>query len=302
MPIYVGGRKISGGASSDPSSGLSEGDVYYKTDTDKLRYYNGSAWKDVFPALGTDVNNPASSADAILGANSSAPSGYYYIQAGSMKHPAQIWCDMTSGSSATGGTGGWMRFWWHGTFEQNGNDPTSFPDGDCFGNPIEELTHTATTGFGRIPLGIQPNYLMVKTNNTQVSKNGSALRYACWAFDITNTTAASVQNSMQSNIARAYNAGDQANWQPILNESGNTSGWPGSVGNIDYWWYDTQYQNGRGKGFNLDDDGAWGNTSIGAGRDSQGQLGVDALTYGASPAGGVDGIPRETQNLVLYWK
>ena len=48
MPIYVGGRKISGGASSDPSSGLSEGDVYYKTDTDKLRYYNGSAWKDVF--------------------------------------------------------------------------------------------------------------------------------------------------------------------------------------------------------------------------------------------------------------
>ena len=51
MPIYVGGRKISGGASSDPSSGLSEGDVYYKTDTDKLRYYNGSAWKDIFPAL-----------------------------------------------------------------------------------------------------------------------------------------------------------------------------------------------------------------------------------------------------------
>ena len=41
MPIYVGGRKISGGASSDPSSGLSEGDVYYKTDTDKLRFYNG---------------------------------------------------------------------------------------------------------------------------------------------------------------------------------------------------------------------------------------------------------------------
>lgn len=302
MPIYVGGRKISGGASSDPSSGLSEGDVYYKTDTDKLRYYNGSAWKDVFPALGTDVNNPASNADAIKAANPSATSGYYFIQTGQMKYPAQIWCDMTSGSSVTGGAGGWMRFWWHGTFEQNGNDPTSFPDGDCFGNPIEELTHTATTGFGRIPLGIQPNYLMVKTNNTQVSKNGSALRYACWQFDISNTTAASVQNSMQSNISRAYNAGDQANWQPVLNESGNTSGWPGSVGNIDYWWYDTQYQNGRGKGFNLDDDGAWGNTSIGAGRDSQGQLGVDALTYGASPAGGVDGIPRETQNLVLYWK
>ena len=295
MPIYVGGRKISGGASSDPSSGLSEGDVYYKTDTDKLRYYNGSAWKDVFPALGTDVNNPASSADAILGTNSSAPSGYYYIQAGSMKHPAQIWCDMTSGSSATGGTGGWMRFWWHGTFEQNGNDPTSFPTGDCFGNLIEDLTHTATTGFGRIPLGIQPDYLMVKTNNAQVSKNGSALRYACWQFDINNSTAAAVQNSMQSAGVRASNAGSTANWQPVLNESNNTSGWPGNVGSIDYWWYSDDNQSGRGKGFNLDDDGAYGNTTLGGGRDNGGALGVDALTYGNAQA-------VETNNLVLYWK
>ena len=295
MPIYVGGRKISGGASSDPSSGLSEGDVYYKTDTDKLRYYNGSAWKDVFPALGTDINNPASSADAVKGANPSATSGYYYIQAGNMKHPAQIWCDMTSGSSATGGTGGWHRFWWHGTFEQNGNDPTSFPTGDCFGNLIEDLTHTATTGFGRIPTGIQPTYLMVKTNNAQVSKNGSALRYACWQFDLTNSTSNSVQSSMQSATVRASNAGGQTNWQPVLNQSGNSSGWPGSVGAIDYWWYSDDHQSGRGKGFNLDDDYGYGNTSIGAGRDHAGALGVDALTYG-------NDRHSETNNLVLYWK
>ena len=295
MPIYVGGRKISGGASSDPSSGLSEGDVYYKTDTDKLRYYNGSAWKDVFPALGTDINNPASSADAVKGANPSATSGYYYIQAGNMKHPAQIWCDMTSGSSATGGTGGWHRFWWHGTFEQNGNDPTSFPTGDCFGNLIEDLTHTATTGFGRIPTGIQPTYLMVKTNNAQISKNGSALRYACWQFDISNSTSNSVQNSMQIATVRASNAGDQTNWQPVLNQSGNSSGWPGSVGAIDYWWYSDDHQSGRGKGFNLDDDYGYGNTSIGAGRDHAGALGVDALTYG-------NDRHSETNNLVLYWK
>ena len=295
MPIYVGGRKISGGASSDPSSGLSEGDVYYKTDTDKLRYYNGSAWKDVFPALGTDINNPASSADAVLASNSSAPSGYYYIQAGNMKHPAQIWCDMTSGSSATGRTGGWHRFWWHGTFEQNGNEPTSFPTGDCFGNLIEDLTHTATTGFGRIPTGIQPTYLMVKTNNAQVSKNGSALRYACWQFDLTNSTSNSVQSSMQSATVRASNAGGQSNWQPVLNQSGNSSGWPGSVGAIDYWWYSDDHQSGRGKGFNLDDDYGYGNTSIGAGRDHAGALGVDALTYG-------NDRHSETNNLVLYWK
>ena len=293
MPIYVGGRKISGGASSDPSSGLSEGDVYYKTDTDKLRFYNGSAWKDVFPALGTDPDNPAASADAILASNSSAPSGYYYIQAGDMERPAQIWCDMTSGNGTTG-VGGWNRFWWHGNFEQTGSDPTSFPTGDVFGNRLETLTHTATTGFGRIPTSISPTWLMVKTNNAQVSKNGSLLRYAIWKFD-GSSTSNSVLASMRDEVTRSSSAGDQSNWQPTVNESGNSSGWPGNVGNIDYWWYSTDNQSGRGAGFNLDDDGAYGNTSLGAGRDNGGNLGVDALTYGNATA-------IQTNNLVLYWK
>lgn len=294
MPIYVGGRKISGGASSDPSSGLSEGDVYYKTDTDKLRYYNGSAWKDVFPALGTDVNNPAASADAVLASNSSAPSGYYYIQAGDMERPAQIWCDMTSGNGTTG-VGGWNRFWWHGNFEQTGSDPTSFPTGDVFGNRLETLTHTATTGFGRIPTSISPTWLMVKTNNTQVSKNGSLLRYAIWKFDGTATANAALA-SMRDEVVRNPSAGDSGgNWQPTVNESNNSSGWPGNVGNIDHWNYTDTYQSGRGKAFNLDDDSGYGNTTLGAGRDSGGDLGVEALTYGNTRH-------IQTNNLVLYWK
>lgn len=293
MPIYVGGRKISGSASSDPSSGLSEGDVYYKTDTDKLRYYDGSAWKNLFPALGTDPDNPAASAAAVLASNSSAPSGYYYIQAGDMERPAQIWCDMTSGNGTTG-VGGWNRFWWHGNFEQTGSDPTSFPTGDVFGNRLETLTHTATTGFGRIPTSISPTWLMVKTNNAQVSKNGSLLRYAIWKFDGSNTSN-SVLASMRDEVSRSSSAGDQSNWQPTVNASGNTSGWPGNVNAIDYWWYSDDHQSGRGKGFHLDDDSAYGNTSMGAGRDNGGNLGVDALTYG-NPTNIV------TNNLVLYWK
>ena len=31
---------------SDPS-GASAGDIYYKTDTNKVRVYDGSSWKDV---------------------------------------------------------------------------------------------------------------------------------------------------------------------------------------------------------------------------------------------------------------
>ena len=100
---------------------------------------------------------------------------------------------------------------------------------------------------------------------------------------------------MQIATVRASNAGDQTNWQPVLNQSGNSSGWPGSVGAIDYWWYSDDFQSGRGKGFNLDDDYAYGNTTMGAGRDHGGELGVDALTYG-------DVRHIQTNNLVLYWK
>ena len=239
-------------------------------------------------------HNPAYSADELAQLGHTT-NGYYWIRHGGMRFPVQLWCDLNSGDSNTGGAGGWHRFWWHGTFEQNGNDPTSFPTGDCFGNRLENLTHTATTGFGRIPTEITPTYLMVKTNNAQVSKNGSALRFACWQFDSSNSTSQVVQASMQNGTERAYSAGATANWQPVLNQSGNTSGWPGSVGNIDYWWYSNDYQSGRGRGFNLDDDGAYGNTSMGGGYDNGSNLGVDALTYGNATA-------VETNNLVLYYK
>ena len=238
-------------------------------------------------------HNPAHSANELQQLGYS--SGFYYMRHGSMKFPVQIWCDLTSGDSTTGGAGGWHRFWWHGTFEQNGNDPTSFPDGDCFGNRIEDLTHSATTGFGRIPTGIDPTYLMVKTNNSQVSKNGSALRYACWAFNAASSTSNAVLASMRNGTVRTHSQGATDNWQPVLNQSGNTSGWPGSVGDMDFWWYSTDFQSGRGKGFNLDDDGHYGNTSMGAGRDSSGAKGVDALTYG-------NNLHSESNNLVLYYK
>ena len=257
---------------------------------------NGSgtlSFANVQSALGTE-NNPAYSAQQLMNAGFTT-SGYYWIRQGQMKFPVQIWCDMVSGDSNTGGVGGWHRFWWHGTFEQTGNDPTTFPTGDCFGNKIEDIAYNATTGFGRIDAGVSPSFLMVKANNAQVSKNGSLLKYACWSLSTSNSTALSALLSMQSNIARSSSAGDQANWQPVLNASGNTSGWPGNVGNIDNWWYSDDHQSGRGKGFNLDDDGAWGNTSIAAGYDNGSQLGVDAMTHGNQ-------ANIQTNNLVLYYK
>lgn len=41
--------------SSDPTSSLDEGDLVFRTDTDTMRVYNGSAWQDVAPV--SSVNN-----------------------------------------------------------------------------------------------------------------------------------------------------------------------------------------------------------------------------------------------------
>jgi len=46
-PIYVNNRKILGTLSSDPGSNNTEGDVYFNSDSNKLRNYDGSAWANV---------------------------------------------------------------------------------------------------------------------------------------------------------------------------------------------------------------------------------------------------------------
>jgi hypothetical protein len=46
-PIFVGGRRILGALSADPTTGLLEGDEYYNTTSKKTRFYNGTAWGDI---------------------------------------------------------------------------------------------------------------------------------------------------------------------------------------------------------------------------------------------------------------
>ena len=46
-PIFVGGRRILGALSADPTTGLSAGDEYYNTSSNSKRIYNGTAWANV---------------------------------------------------------------------------------------------------------------------------------------------------------------------------------------------------------------------------------------------------------------
>ena len=43
-PLFIGGRRILGTLASDPSSGNSEGDQYYNTTDDVVKFYNGTEW------------------------------------------------------------------------------------------------------------------------------------------------------------------------------------------------------------------------------------------------------------------
>jgi len=44
-PLFVGGRRILGSLSSDPSTGLAAGDQYYNTTDKTLKFYNGTEWR-----------------------------------------------------------------------------------------------------------------------------------------------------------------------------------------------------------------------------------------------------------------
>ena len=254
----------------------------------------------IAPKLGTSPLAPATNAAQLkaLGGQYNQ-NGFYWIQCGNMAHPALIWCDMESGDSNVGGIGGWNRFWWYGTYEINGVQNihnNTFPTGDCFGNTIESLPHDSTYGFGRIPTGITPQYLLVKGKNGTVGYNNDHLKWAGWTFNSSNTTSAKVLASMQSGTTYNHSSTDTAAWAAA--STGSRGNWNSASGSAvtDNWWHSSSSYNqyGRGASFNLDDDGAWGNTAFAAGYDSAGSLGVDFAT---------DSVQNGASNhLVLYWK
>lgn len=51
-PIFIGGRRILGALSADPTTGLAAGDEYYNTTSNSKRIYNGTSWSDLGSAGG----------------------------------------------------------------------------------------------------------------------------------------------------------------------------------------------------------------------------------------------------------
>jgi hypothetical protein len=88
----------SGTTSNRPATGT-VGAQRYNTTIGAPEQWNGSAWVSM---LGTSSLYPAVSATAIYSANSSAPSGYYWIKPAGLSQPFQAYCKMDYG-------GGWMN-------------------------------------------------------------------------------------------------------------------------------------------------------------------------------------------------
>lgn len=249
--------------------------------------------------IGRTSTNYATSAAAILTEDPGRPSGFYWIRTtNGMASATQIWCDMESGNATTGK--GFMRFWWHGTFEQDGRQPPSYHTSDALANADLSTDSAPTTnqrGYYRIPSQESPSYLLVKgwTNHngrTVPSNNGfhRKLPYAIWSFDgsaTANTVKASLQNG------QTYTSAINNAWQPILNATRNSS-FP--YANYDAWYYADKFGGGY-KSFHLDDDTGWHYTAFGAGNHgSGGGPGVDCFS------GTTGSEEKAYYDLVLYWK
>jgi len=238
------------------------------------------------PLDGSTQARANTSASAIKTLTSTTTNGYYWIQASGMANPVRLWCDMNTDG------GGYMRFWWFNTLEQDSGLSQSWQNGTKFGTAdISTITHTQNWGYGRIPSGVTPTKLMVKgTSAQQTSTN--PIRYCIWTFNSGNSTSNAMLASMQSGTTATYqNRGDFAPTSTSLDTDpyGVTGG-----GMTDHWGYGTNVYSGGESTFDLNDDTGTSNTTFGAGYDGA-SSGTDFVTGGGYRY-------RTGDYLALYWK
>ena len=243
---------------------------------------------------GSTSARASTSASAIKTLTGTTTDGYYWIQASGMANPVQLWCDMNTDG------GGYMRFWWFNTLEQNGSTSGSWQTGTKFGTAdISTITYNQYYGYGRIPSGVTPTKLMVKgTSGHQTSTNPPS--YMIWTFDSSNSTSNAMLASMQSGTGASMTQRD--NFMPTtgsLNNHSNhflsdTGGWH------DHWGYGVNLTGGSANenSFDFNDDTGNDNTIFCAGHDGT-RSGTDFAQYGSSVG---DRYNNTGRYLALYWK
>tara|TARA_S200000501_G_C20824960_1_gene744545 strand:+ start:983 stop:1888 length:906 start_codon:yes stop_codon:yes gene_type:complete len=100
MALYVGpansSNKFQGNSSSDPSSSLAEGDIFYNSTDNVYKWYNGSEWKTM-AAVGADGSQLSPFTTMAEMSQAAAPDGSYYVQLSGMSSATQTYVKKLNG-------------------------------------------------------------------------------------------------------------------------------------------------------------------------------------------------------------
>jgi len=134
MALYVGpdssSNKFQGNLSSDPSSSLAEGDLFYNSTDNAYKYYNGSEWIQV-AAAGADGSQLRPFTTMAEMSQAAAPDGSYYVQLTGMSSAIQTYVKKLNGvyyvlAAIVTNSDGDTADWWQGDSTKANSSGTNY--------------------------------------------------------------------------------------------------------------------------------------------------------------------------------
>ena len=134
MALYVGpanfNNKFQGNLSSDPSSSLAEGDLFYNSTDNVIKWYNGTEWKQV-AAAGADGSQLSPFTTMAEMSQAAAPDGSYYVQLSGMSSAIQTYVKKLNGvyyvlAAIVTNSDGNTADWWQGDSTKANSSGTNY--------------------------------------------------------------------------------------------------------------------------------------------------------------------------------
>ena len=174
MAIYVGSanssNKFQGNLSSDPSSSLAEGDLFYNSSDNAYRYYNGSEWLQV-AAAGADGSQLSPFTTFSEMAQAAAPDGAYYVQLSGMSSSIQTYVKKLNGvyyalAAIVTNSDGDTADWWSGdSTKANSSGTNYFPTDTTLRTSSMQNETTKDNAKNEIFNTVSFNKLMIKEDH-----------------------------------------------------------------------------------------------------------------------------------------